>query len=381
MARPTENKPQREARGVNDQMTQSSLTIGIPQQGVLLQFKDPQSAVDWFDKQLAFWNELKAEIGGSFQIGREQFETTAFFNNVIATVRAARASVVTREKPLSEFVDYAQRLQLIVAGGSIAEAMQDARLARRREDIAGYLITFGYPFWPPDIRGRGLWPLASALVTGHPANRLLAYSEQIVSMQKNMSAFFEQQSAATTEMQEAKKEFEQKIAAWSGELEELKKLYETHISLKAPATYWDVRRRASVKVAWIAALAFLLVIGGAVVLAYVTAGPLLDFVHTHSGGLTVVNGILVIIAPLLALGWILRHISRILVLSINNANDAAFRKALVETFLSVAQQLKAGMAEQDRALILNALFRPAPGEPQDEGPPAGLLDLLIKRQG
>jgi hypothetical protein len=61
---------------------------------------------------------------------------------------------------------------------------------------------------------------------------------------------------------------------------------------------------------------------------------------------------------------------------LNGADDAAHRRALCITYLGLAENPKLRIADQDRALILNALFRPIPSQGLEEGPPSGLLDLI-----
>lgn len=358
-----------EARGGN--------RIDIPEQGISLTLATPEEVLGWFNDQLKFWDTLQSEVGGSFSFAGRSYETTNFFNQIKALIVAAQKGPLDESNAkFQEMIARARRLQLIIAGGSIDQALTEVRTAdsrrgspERSQETLGFLFCYCYPFWPSELRTQNLLiSVAGALAAGHPAAALLRYSHDL-----------NEASKTTREITRAKELMDQKIANWSDELNELKTLYEARISLEAPATYWDRRRRISTYIAIAAAVSFIMVLVAAGVGAAVFAGDLLAFVETHSTALTVVHGVLVVAAPLFAIGWVLKHISRVLIQSLNNANDAAFRKALVETFLSVAQQLKAGMAEQDRALILNALFRPAPGEPHDEGPPAGVLDLITKR--
>ena len=213
-------------------------------------------------------------------------------------------------------ISRARKLQLIIAGGSIDAALAEFRgngLAKRREgnreEVLAFLFCFCSPFWPPEARAHNqLIPIAGALAVGHPA-ALLRHSADLNSAVRAMK-----------DMTRAKEEMDRKIAEWSAELEDLKTFYEAHISLEAPAKYWDQRRRVSTNIAFGAAAAFLTVLICAGIAAVFFAAGVLDFVQSHSPALTVVNGILVVVAPLIAIGWVLRHISRVLIQSINNAN-------------------------------------------------------------
>jgi hypothetical protein len=80
--------------------------------------------------------------------------------------------------------------------------------------------------------------------------------------------------------------------------------------------------------------------------------------------------------PALFYAWFLKNVSRMFVQNLTLADDAAHRRALAITYLGLAENPKLSISEQDRALILNALFRPILGQSSDEGPPAGLLELI-----
>lgn len=348
-----------------------NLKIEIPEQGISVNLANPDEASAWFSAQLEFWSNMRPRIGGTITIGSTNVPTEKFFRTIDAVLTNARKSAFGEDKtPLDEFVAYARDLRLIVAGGSIERAMARDATGGVKEDLLGYLFAYCTPFWPSEIRAKqgSIISIAGAITAGHPAAALLKKGN-------DLSAAGE----AIEEIWQTKQAMDTTFAQSSTDLQDLRARYEAHISLKAPATYWDRRRRSARNIAIAAAAAFLLVLGGLGFLAWLFAGDALSFLEAHSPGLTIVNGLLVVVVPILAAAWILRHISRVLVQNINNANDAAFRKALVETFLSIAQELKQGLAEQDRALIFNALFRPGPGEPQDEGPPAGVIDLLLKR--
>ena len=99
--------------------------------------------------------------------------------------------------------------------------------------------------------------------------------------------------------------------------------------------------------------------------------------HISTCGISVAS-LVVFTVPVLAYGWLLKHVSRIFAQNLLIASDAEHRRVMAITFLGLAKRKSVGIAEQDRALILNALFRPAPTSPQEEGPPLGLLEFIKK---
>ncbi|WP_299724686.1 hypothetical protein [Devosia sp.] len=68
--------------------------------------------------------------------------------------------------------------------------------------------------------------------------------------------------------------------------------------------------------------------------------------------------------------------SRLFIQNLALADDASYRRVMTMTFLGLNADKSAAITDVERALILNALFRPAPPSTSDEGPPSGLLDLI-----
>jgi hypothetical protein len=77
----------------------------------------------------------------------------------------------------------------------------------------------------------------------------------------------------------------------------------------------------------------------------------------------------------LAFAWIFRVISRFVLENFTLASDARQRQIILETFLSLVGTAEAKMNEGERALILSALFRPAPGQGADAPARSALLEL------
>lgn len=86
--------------------------------------------------------------------------------------------------------------------------------------------------------------------------------------------------------------------------------------------------------------------------------------------------LIAITVPVLAYGWILRHISRLFIQSFTQADDARYRNVMTMTFLGLTKDPTSGVTDLERGIILNALFRPAPPNTSEDGPPAGPMDLI-----
>jgi hypothetical protein len=96
-----------------------------------------------------------------------------------------------------------------------------------------------------------------------------------------------------------------------------------------------------------------------------------------SGGISVA-GIAVITVPALLYAWLLKNVSRVFLQNLTLCDDAAHRHALAVTYLGLAENKKLQISDADRVLILNALFRPIPPQSAEDGPPAGVIDLIKK---
>jgi hypothetical protein len=76
--------------------------------------------------------------------------------------------------------------------------------------------------------------------------------------------------------------------------------------------------------------------------------------------------------------WFLRILSKIFLSQLHAWSDAQERVTMVRTYLSLLQDEK-GLGAEDRRLILEALFRPAPsGIIKDDGVPPAMFDMISR---
>lgn len=87
--------------------------------------------------------------------------------------------------------------------------------------------------------------------------------------------------------------------------------------------------------------------------------------------------LLVITIPLLGYAWLLRLVSRYLNLNLTLRHDADQRCVMAKTFVQLVNQ-GAANDDQDRALILGALFRPAPGTNTEDDHPPNVIGMIKK---
>ena len=87
----------------------------------------------------------------------------------------------------------------------------------------------------------------------------------------------------------------------------------------------------------------------------------------------------IISAPLAAIAWILRLISRFTLQNLNLAHDAQQRKVTIDTYTKLVGTPNAIIEDTDRAIMLNSIFRPLPGNNQTDLAQPSLADFLGKK--
>lgn len=197
-----------------------------------------------------------------------------------------------------------------------------------------------------------------------------------------------------TELEDSAKTIEEKHAldrdAWTSWMkegenrqEQLEKLYGEKLALEAPAQNWQEKYVNYIWASRLWKFVFFVMIGVILLSIYFGADAISEYLKKVAAGgsaTAVLRGVVVISAPSLLYAWLLKHVSRTIILYDNLAVDASHRKTMVMTYLSLAKQKESGISETERSIILNALFRPAPPHTHDDGPPSGLIDLIRTKQ-
>jgi hypothetical protein len=161
-------------------------------------------------------------------------------------------------------------------------------------------------------------------------------------------------------------------------MENLRKTFREEIALRAPADYWEAKRKNHLRMSWVTGLLSFLAIGGA-------ATGLVWLIHDLVSGTPtgaqpdawrIAMAVLVGVFAL----WGARLVVRMFLSHLHLQTDAAERVVMVKTYLSLLEGDRLANKE-DRQLILTALFRPAAdGIVKDEGIPPSMLEILT-RQG
>ncbi|MBR0983321.1 DUF6161 domain-containing protein [Bradyrhizobium liaoningense] len=127
-------------------------------------------------------------------------------------------------------------------------------------------------------------------------------------------------------------------------------------------------------------------IGFLVIIVLIASGPILiSAYHIDTWSLLPKNqqtgeftylAALIVALGFVAVAWIFRMLGRFVLDNFTLASDARQREMILRTFLTLVGTPEAGMQEGERVLILNAIFRPVPGQGPDDPAPSSLIDLM-----
>jgi hypothetical protein len=170
--------------------------------------------------------------------------------------------------------------------------------------------------------------------------------------------------------------FDALYAGHEKNLAQLRQTFLEDIALKAPATYWDEKKKTHHLLSWIFGLSSAAAMTGSVFLIYTFAST---FFSAQSVGGAAEAWRLGTLATIVVFAvWATRIIVRIFLSNLHLASDAAERVVMVKTYLSLLEGERL-TAPEDRQLILQSLFRPtADGIVKDEGVPLSLAEVLTR---
>ena len=364
--------------------------IGCPQQGVSNRKVDIQALRIWIGLESEFWKQRK--FGGSvislpnFGISRVALGdvSAAYVSHWDALLAIEDPEKL--QKAIEQTMSAAKRLDFLLAEGLIAKRMValldgDPIKVRGRDpsDLKVWVdwATAAYSTHLLGSIGGGkeiqpfvdLMTFPLKLNPGHLMGIDAAHLEHVLDTETRREDQFRRFTDNLLE------EIEDRRRA----LDELDELYRTKLALEAPAEYWqDVAKRAGSS--WrIWLFAFVVcAVAGPIGLAIGFWGPISSFLTNFLQSPTF--GVAVLLSLVgITYGWFLKHLSRGFVQNLQTAEDARQRRVMAMTFLGLSRDERVGIGEAERALILNALFRPATPASGDEGPPAGILDLIRSR--
>lgn len=171
---------------------------------------------------------------------------------------------------------------------------------------------------------------------------------------------------------------------WEGLIEkcdtdwtELKRVYDEKLALLAPTEYWRTRATNHRRKAIGFAVAFVAALTAALWLFISFGISHLAMPDTQSTFLAV----LPVLVPAFAGVWVLRILGRMLSENLAISQDAEERETMVKTFLALMRDETTGksvVTDEDRRIILHALFRASTVTATDDSPPINLAEVVRK---
>jgi hypothetical protein len=363
-------------------------------QGYRIELADANAATKWVEAEAAYWRANDFSLG----IASGLTEILPISNVYLARLASMN---VENALALTKYFVEATQLNLVIGQSRMGEAL--AKIRRSEPQSAFHLATALTKEARSNLTDHALSPLVTvrAVLMLSPsmleAEGLIEIADRQKQVKKSADAItkiqktFAAETEAHNETQaEERANAEQWIEARKLELsdhltdtalnlQKLKDLYQKHIQTEAAATYWNKRAAASWWSGVFSLGTFVALVAAPLWLGWQNHDAIKEFVldlsNTSTGQISL-TPIVAITVPVLAYGWVLRHISRLFIQSFTQADDARYRYVMTMTFLGLTKDPTSGVTDVERGIILNALFRPTPPNTSEDGPPAGLMDLV-----
>ncbi len=356
----------------------NKLRLTIPEQGIDQTFSSKEEMAAFFDRETAFYNREQSMGTSNFRIANIGLGDANIRQSAVPALSNLSKRIGAGDFELLEgYIEKARSFRILVGQGILGQRLE-ALSKEGATSEAKWLAYFASAEW---FRGH---ELATEFVAGlraawsaNPASYAHANVLSIAQSQKDSAQALKTSTDAAEVLQVFMQE---KMALFDG----LEDLYRQKLILDEPAVLWSNIAVSKVKSwrTWLSIFAMLVIAPIIAALSYsdVIIPALVRLTNTASGGISL-SGLAAITVPALFYAWLLKNVSRVFIQNLNLADDAAHRRALALTYLGLAANPKLEVTQNDRALILNALFRPIPPQTTDEGPPSGLIDLLQKKAG
>jgi len=205
------------------------------------------------------------------------------------------------------------------------------------------------------------------------------FDEVVSRVEGTKTAFEGHLKSAAQQQREQETHFKKIVEDGTKELEALKKTYDQEMSLRASVAYWKEKAK------WnkIAAIVFGAV---AAIIGLVFAGGLVYYANTVLQGTADSPpkwwevGTMVILATFGI--WAIRVFVQLMYSNTHLASDASERVTMILTYLAMMRESVLPTHEQNKLLILQALFRPgSTGVIKDDGSPSTWLDFIAQKVG
>lgn len=172
------------------------------------------------------------------------------------------------------------------------------------------------------------------------------------------------------------------IAEWAdfmrtagGQIEAARALAHESKTLIGAKTVWSQKKVIHGRVFGIGLFGLALIVGLGIGLLIYFWTAIIAAIPKNTSGEIVASALILFVIPMVAIAWVVRIFARWVTNAMTLGEDAAQRRAMLETYFQLVGDKNANMQDSDRILILNAIFRPLPGHQSDDVAPPTLLDL------
>ena len=392
--------------------------IDLAENGGLFAPISLEEARSWIQREQGFWSWIQSgQFGNQDQGVKQSFELLnqcinnlnqaqqyqasnpqEFQNQIQAIQRQLRDAFVDRKLPHSSTpqakrIDEYRRATDDQSGNFFASVFvpppqghhyQPQNLTAWRGMMEGLVDRFNLVNAP--LKGRKLAADQSFEQLRNKAETLvnektLAYDElhrNYDGVAKDIAASANSQATNFSSAQEQREsDFQKLVAEHKDEMEKLRKTFREEIALRAPAEYWEAKRVGHERMTRIfGGISFGSIAASAIVLGY--------FIHdllgkTPQGQVPESWKVAMLVLIALFTVWGVRLLVRMFLSHLHLSTDAAERVVMVKTYLSLLEGDHLS-GNEDRQLILQALFRPASdGIVKDEGLPPSAFEFLTRQ--
>jgi hypothetical protein len=367
--------------------------IGCLQQGLPQRSLSKAQALAWLDAEIAYWGifaqvrELNDWTSGQ----SERLNITHAYTARIGTIKTQVDGGKT--EALTLFMQEAAQFRVVVGQSGLGTGIADTV----SHDLAGaHYLACILSLAVLNLNNSGIKQRANrdrALLVTVPSWLTATGLVSVQTREENSRVMVQAIETQAAEMQDRAERLERETKALEKrhvafqteikeELESIRDIYHKHVQTEAAAIYWGKKAVRATLMGWAALIVFSAMIAVPLWQAFQNFGALktglLDELAKATVGGFSLTPVVAISIPVLAYAWILRHLSRLFIQNLTLADDASYRRLMTMTYLGLSKDPSSGISEAERAIILNALFRPAPPNTSEDGPPTGLLDLINK---
>lgn len=351
-----------------------SWTIDIPTQGIKV-YGDKDKIVDFLNKEVAYFGRLAMD-NTTFIFGDRNFGLVGISQQANQALSEIINDVNKNKiEALERYIADADARQVLVGASPTGKRVEE--LKDTSQGVAALIVACIFsPKWVYTQQNvaRDVISIFRAVAFANPAN--FGFDDLVTA-----SRAVERSAEAELKSNDSSRKLDDFIKEKTELVADLEDLYRKRLTIQEPALSWKniAEEKTRAWRAWLIGFGFAAVMPAVVALFdWQSVSSAVTKITAASNGAFSISGLAVISIPALFYAWFLKNISRLFIQNLTLADDADHRRSLALTYMGLLQDDKHPPSDQDRAIILNALFRPIPTQSGDEGPPAGLIELVKK---